>query len=931
MIKYLLLILFIFPSIANATVRYVRTDGGTATQCTGTTDAAYPGSGSAQACSYRHPFYALGWWSSESNGTYSGGAAGTMVGSDTLIVKPGSYAMGYAPEFTNCSVFNTSRCIARQIPSGVPGSPTKVFGCSSTGCTGAKTTYPELFGVGREFNIFDMTGKSWIELGWFNMTDHATCSEGSNRWNCSSFLNDGVHQTFPWGWDGLTWTGGSNITLRYVWVHGMTRDGLRGSCANCSILGSSHFDFNYSGYNQDTCNNTGTCGSADGTTLNFIGNSPIDLSTIEWNGCVEDPNNIGTPMASGCQNGNNGGYGDGWGASVTGGTWYFQYVSMSHNTADGLDLKYHDNSNDLITVRDSTFVNNAGNDIKTNDNALFIHNILEGNCNFFAGKFYYNADAGGMASCNSLGDAWNVNFSGSGKLARFYGNTVVNVKGNVFVSVVPHGGGCSNNTIEFKNNIIQYTGYAFDGTAHSFLDIDSTCSGIVEFLASNDIVGFSNSSLYAGTNGVTSDPALSGTFDSRFTVPTNMTSSSPARNIVQITPSGQPSVDINGFSRGSLPWDAGALEFGSTFSGTPQTCGDGSVTGTEVCDGSNLNGGTCITQGFTAGTLTCNSNCLGYNTSACTSNLCGNSAINGNEQCDTANLNGQTCQSQGFSSGTLSCAANCTFNTSSCVTAVCGNGTQDAGEQCDDGGTVNGSTCSPTGCSAICEPETCPYELLLNYNKSDVPVYQSNHTQYVNYAGMSRAADSYLRKDFGAAYFTGDFIHDFTMTVDFCNDNGVQGAIAGGWALSSSPRTSIKDMTNNTDGAAFYLYCLSHSAAYQWTLLGGGGASAQTFNDTIPAITRYIRIQRTSGVMTAKIYSDANRTVLLSTLTITDATAYRYFYPILTYNTGNTGTSISGRNSNYNLTTGSTPPPPPTPVTYGTKLSGCTCVGGTVK
>ena len=42
-----------------ATTYYVRTDGGDASQCTGRADAAYPGSGTGQACAWKHPFYAL--------------------------------------------------------------------------------------------------------------------------------------------------------------------------------------------------------------------------------------------------------------------------------------------------------------------------------------------------------------------------------------------------------------------------------------------------------------------------------------------------------------------------------------------------------------------------------------------------------------------------------------------------------------------------------------------------------------------------------------------------------------------------------------------------------------------------------------------------------------------------------------------------------
>ena len=45
---------------------------------------------------------------------------------------------------------------------------------------------------------------------------------------------------------------------------------------------------------------------------------------------------------------------------------------------------------------------------------------------------------------------------------------------------------------------------------------------------------------------------------------------------------------------------------------------------------------------------------------------CGNGFLNAGEQCDTNNLNGATCVSQGFAFGTLQCSASCTFDTSGC-------------------------------------------------------------------------------------------------------------------------------------------------------------------------------------------------------------------------------------------------------------------------
>jgi hypothetical protein len=45
---------------------------------------------------------------------------------------------------------------------------------------------------------------------------------------------------------------------------------------------------------------------------------------------------------------------------------------------------------------------------------------------------------------------------------------------------------------------------------------------------------------------------------------------------------------------------------------------------------------------------------------------CGNGFINAGEQCDAGNLNGATCVTQGFAFGTLQCGPTCAFDTSGC-------------------------------------------------------------------------------------------------------------------------------------------------------------------------------------------------------------------------------------------------------------------------
>jgi hypothetical protein len=133
--------------------------------------------------------------------------------------------------------------------------------------------------------------------------------------------------------------------------------------------------------------------------------------------------------------------------------------------------------------------------------------------------------------------------------------------------------------------------------------------------------------------------------------------------------------------------------------GDGDVCGDGVVGPTESCDGSELAGETCMSQGFTGGSLGCAVDCNDFDIGGCTNSNCGNGVIDMSELCDGPELNGQTCASVGLGSGQLSCNPNCTsFNTSGCVESTCGNGVLEQGETCD-GNALNGQSCLSQGFS----------------------------------------------------------------------------------------------------------------------------------------------------------------------------------------------------------------------------------------
>ncbi|MBU1510374.1 DUF4215 domain-containing protein, partial [Myxococcota bacterium] len=132
------------------------------------------------------------------------------------------------------------------------------------------------------------------------------------------------------------------------------------------------------------------------------------------------------------------------------------------------------------------------------------------------------------------------------------------------------------------------------------------------------------------------------------------------------------------------------------------SCGDNFLDPGEACDGTALPVTECTELGFYVqnGTISCRSDCT-IDTSVC-SLFCGDDVIQGGEgeQCEGTNLNGNDCTTQGYSSGSLSCdAVTCRFDTTGCV-SQCGNGILETVEGCDDGQLSPGD-----GCSALCQVE----------------------------------------------------------------------------------------------------------------------------------------------------------------------------------------------------------------------------------
>jgi hypothetical protein len=104
-------------------------------------------------------------------------------------------------------------------------------------------------------------------------------------------------------------------------------------------------------------------------------------------------------------------------------------------------------------------------------------------------------------------------------------------------------------------------------------------------------------------------------------------------------------------------------------------CGDGVIqtANGENCDGVNLGGQTCSSLGYYGGTLSCVGDCTWHLAPCALVGRCGDGIIQGahGETCDGSNLDGQTCIDLGYCGGTLSCRSTCLFQTNGCSNDMC--------------------------------------------------------------------------------------------------------------------------------------------------------------------------------------------------------------------------------------------------------------------
>jgi Putative Ig domain len=566
----------------SGTIWHIRQDGGNNVQCTGTTNAAYPGSGTGMPCAYNHPFQML-----NSSGNWTSFASGDTMEFDDPPTNTTPYYIGEqngglgsdwngqiagACPSPNSPAAAGASCILPILPSEVTIRGQNYGNCHNADHSGLNGP-TILSGINGVFAVLRVQGTSNVTISCIEVTQPDTCTTagtGQGPGQCTSTSN-------YVGYAGLmlayqTNQGPANMTLTDFAVVGASSRGIMGSHIN--LLSTDTFTASdiyvigngQAGWDGDGggCNNS--CESVGTMNLSYL--------DIEWNGCMAvKPYNIGispetAPNAFNyCYGQNTSGYGDGFVQLAAGNlNLNIDHSKSKYNTQDGFDMTHlsdDPNTSPAIRISDSWAEGNAGQTFKIGAGAssTAINNVSISNCHILSNTSAFpNNPTGWVAldggdTCRAAGDEWaltlrpNMSITLQNNTSLGYGTVMYDIECSPFVS------NCNGGTVVFTNNLSK--GYPDPSNAQQLAsglyfgpNLSSTIVTASNNLWSTMRTGCPDSAIPGETNYVCADPLLAGESNIDAINP-SLTSASPA--IGAGTPISGITTDFNGVTRPNPP------------------------------------------------------------------------------------------------------------------------------------------------------------------------------------------------------------------------------------------------------------------------------------------------------------------------------------------------------------------------------------------
>ncbi len=454
---------------------FVRADGGTRYsarahngQCDGKADAAYPGKGVNQRCAFND----VRWmWM---DGSY-GNSRWVMNGGDTLVVR-GCAALPSQqnPDAPHCRIGWDSAtaggmcqgvnefwgCSIPPPPSGTASQHTRILGGCAYGTYSCHpVAYPynnnnltQLFGGFNVGAVMYLSGSSYVDIEGLEITSHnGKCTRvGAPAYprGCSTSI---PADDFA-NWGIITTNTTSNITLKDVYIHGLTTEGLGGPIGGPFTLTRVFIGFNaFAGWNFDDGHSTPD-GPGSSIAATYV--------TMEGNGCLEEyPITHPAFPALSCWDDNSSGFGDAWsGQNTKLDSFLCDHCVVAYNTKDGF-IGPHTLIHSLKITQSQAY-GNMGQQWKWGTDAgsttIFENNLTVGNCRRMsealpgapAGYNRHLADF-----CRAAGDIFSF-ITAPNSTVLFAGNTVAGYSATVFDLSCASAGQCGSARIIFRNNIV---------------------------------------------------------------------------------------------------------------------------------------------------------------------------------------------------------------------------------------------------------------------------------------------------------------------------------------------------------------------------------------------------------------------------------------------------------------------------------------------
>jgi hypothetical protein len=316
---------------------YVRTDGGTATQCTGTTNAPYSGSGTGQACAVSHPFWLLDQW----NFTWLISPNDTVKFEDVGPYYIGQTLNGLGTNWPFC-VGQNNACILPPLPNGSSMLGVNAGAGAHNSTHSALVNPTQFIALNDVFSMINIQGSVGVDVEDFDLSQPDMCTSSGTSIPDTLHCHNGVNNYPIHGLvlSYLTGDGPSDSTVRDLQIHGLANEAVTGGKMNLhGVTNTMTFSDIYMYGNA----NTGWNGDAGGCTNTCESTGTINLSYINayWNGCMEIKPNGGTVGGNGvttCVDQGMGGNGDNIVMIATGGTWNWNHVITKWGMQDGVDL-----------------------------------------------------------------------------------------------------------------------------------------------------------------------------------------------------------------------------------------------------------------------------------------------------------------------------------------------------------------------------------------------------------------------------------------------------------------------------------------------------------------------------------------------------------------------------------------------------------------